>query len=257
MKKPHIHIDPRASLSQRRLLSALADKGVPANAEIIYDGRRNTIYRLVLEDGTVVSVKAFRVPPFPNPYVYGLFRRSKARRSYENAVKLLSLGFGTPSPIGYVETWRGIGFHRSYYVCRHLDGVSTLRELPEGDDADTLLQGVAHQMALLRHKGVAMHDFSPGNILYFPDGRGGYCFSYVDVNRITFEDGGDDATMAMFDRISIDPVVTRRLAGFFADETGSDRGDIIERAAARLERYIRRHTRKRKLQRLIGIKRHS
>ncbi len=255
MKKPHIHIDPRASLSQRRLLASLAERGVPTDAEVIYDGRRNKIYRLILDDGTVVSVKAFRVPPFPNPYIYGIVRRSKARRSFDNAAKLLSLGFGTPSPIGYVETWRGVGFDRSYYVCRHLDGVSTLRELPEGDDADTLLRGVARQMSLLRRKGVAMHDFSPGNILYFPDGRGDYCFSYVDLNRISFDTGGDEATMRMFERISLDPDILQRIARHFADIEGLDRDTIVGNALDRLDRYNRSHARKRKLQRMVGIKR--
>ena len=76
-------------------------------AEHIYCQRRNTVERIVLDDGSRVVVKRFKQPNALNRWVYGIFRKSKARRAYEHALRLTELGVDTPTPIAYILHGRG------------------------------------------------------------------------------------------------------------------------------------------------------
>src|SRR5690554_145431 len=65
-------------------------------------GSRNSIKTITI-DGVVLSVKSFKVPHLVNSIAYRYFRKSKARRSFENALTLLNMGIGTPEPVAYFE----------------------------------------------------------------------------------------------------------------------------------------------------------
>lgn len=247
-----IVVSPDASPARRALLRHLADAGVPDGAEVIYSGRRNTLYRVTADDGTDLCVKAYRIPPFPNMWVYGRLRHSKARRAYDNARRLLSLGLATPAPVGYVETWRHGTFGHSYYVCRYLAEVDTVRDLGNLPDSDNVIRGLARLMTALRRAGINFTDFSPGNILYSPDGYGGYCYSLVDINRMRFDDYSREATLGMFRAITLDDDTLTRLATAYAEASGDDPAVILDAARARLAAYHRRQSRKRILHRLAG-----
>ena len=71
---------------------------------IFGNGKRNTIKLFELE-GKTINVKSFKVPSFYNKVVYKFFRKSKARRSYEYANRLLKYGIGTPQPIAFAENF--------------------------------------------------------------------------------------------------------------------------------------------------------
>jgi hypothetical protein len=68
------------------------------------DGKRNTIKLFELE-GYTINIKSFKVPNLINKIAYKYFRKSKARRSYEYAVRLLENGIGTPKPIAFFENF--------------------------------------------------------------------------------------------------------------------------------------------------------
>ena len=106
----------------RPIFDNIAENGLPDNCEVIYKGPRNLL--ATLNQGTI-NVKQFGTPSFPNNFIYGKLRKSKARRSFEHAHRLLQLGFDTPLPYAYIEIYRrnalGIPMlRRSYYICRHL-----------------------------------------------------------------------------------------------------------------------------------------
>jgi len=245
-------IAPDATPAQRALMDSIVrEGGVPATATVIYGGRRNTIYRYEPGDGSVVSVKAYRVPPFPNPYVYGTLRLSKARRAYENAVRLISLGLATPAPVGYIETRRAGRFDRSYYICRHLDEMSTVRDLARLPDRQGIIDGLARLMHSLRAKGVNFRDFSPGNVLYRPDGYGGYIYSLVDINRMTFDDYSQASTLRMFRAITLDEATLDCIAVSYARCAGVDPAVMRGQARAQLHAYLRGQQRKRAIKHLI------
>ena len=95
--------------------------------EVVQAGRN--VLKMVELEGRQCVVKAFRVPSFPQNYIYGLFAKSKAEKSYNNAQKLLELGFDTPLPMGYFEYSSEGKLKASYYVCEYAEGVRTLFDI--------------------------------------------------------------------------------------------------------------------------------
>ena len=77
------------------LAEYLAADGIPPGSEIIYKGR-NRIYTFVYE-GIETNIKAFRTPGTVKSVIYGAME-SKAKRSYDNSLRLLQMGFNVPEP---------------------------------------------------------------------------------------------------------------------------------------------------------------
>ena len=151
--------------------------------EIIYKGR-NELRRFNIE-GTAVVVKSFRIPNIINRFVYGIFRPSKAKRAYENALKLIDIGIGTPFPIGYLTIRHGLLFTKSYFVslqspCPYVYNDLFYKEFYYADD---VLTAVGETAAKLHEHGYAHKDFGRGNILFMKT-NGGIKIDIVDINRL-------------------------------------------------------------------------
>ena len=95
--------------------------------EVVQAGR-NTLKKVTFE-GTICVVKAFFIPRFPQDYSYGTFSKSKAKKSYENARKLIHLGFSTPEPIGYFEYRSACKLRASYYICKYAANTQTMHQI--------------------------------------------------------------------------------------------------------------------------------
>lgn len=172
-------------------------KMFPNEGALIQAGR-NTIKKLVHNEG-FVSIKSFKKPNLFNSFVYKYIRKSKARRSFENAQKLLALGINTPKPIGYLEHSNIFGIKDSYYACEHLNAI-TLREVLASDDCknqDAILEQYAAFMFELHQKGIEFIDSTPGNILLEEKSDGHYSFYLIDINRMKFH----HAPLSFFDRM--------------------------------------------------------
>lgn len=161
------------------LLERLAADGLPSDAKIIYRGR-NTVAEA---DG--LCVKAFAVPGVIKGLIYGIFRRPKAKRAYENALRLGSMDIYTPEPAGYILNKVGPLLRQSYYVCAMLEGYSELRGIEKRADFDALADALAAFMYSLHRKGVFFKDFTQGNILFKKEDDT-YRFALVDINRMEF-----------------------------------------------------------------------
>jgi len=158
------------------------------SGQLFGDGKRNTIKLFELED-IKVNIKSFKVPHLINSVVYKCFRKSKARRSYEYAVRLLENGIGTPQPIAYFENANWLGLKDSYYVSEHLDADLTYRELihqPDYPDHENILRQFTRFTFNLHEKGIEFLDHSPGNTLIKKEENGQYQFYLVDLNRMNF-----------------------------------------------------------------------
>ena len=83
------------------------------------EGDRNTIKKVAL-DGTVFNIKKFKTPNIFQSLVYQFLRKSKAKRSFEYASKLLEADIHTPFPVAYLERF-SFGLKESFYVSKHLD----------------------------------------------------------------------------------------------------------------------------------------
>jgi hypothetical protein len=159
------------------------------NSGIIFgDGNRNVIKIFDL-NSTKVNVKSFKKPHLLNSMIYRYIRKSKARRSFEYANKLLENQIGTPQPIAYFEKTNLFGLKNSFYVSEHLECDLTFRELvqiPEFPENEIILRQFTRFTYLLHQKGIEFLDHSPGNTLIKKNENGSYDFFLVDLNRMTF-----------------------------------------------------------------------
>lgn len=169
------------------------------------DGKRNKIKLFKLGDKTV-NIKSFKVPNLINQVAYKFFRKSKARRSYEFAIRLLENGIGTPQPIAFSENFSLIGLEKSFYISEHLPTELTFRELveiPDYPDHDNILRQFVQFSFKLHEKGIEFLDHSPGNTLIKNVGNGQYDFFLVDLNRMNFHDSMDfDQRMKNLSRLT-------------------------------------------------------
>ena len=155
---------------------------------IFGDGNRNTI-KLFDLDSTKVNVKSFKKPHLLNAIIYRYFRKSKARRSFEYANRLLENKIGTPQPIAYFECSSIFGLNNSYYISEHLECDFTFRDLlqsPEFPENEIILRQFTRFSYLLHQKGIEFLDHSPGNTLIKKNENRSYDFFLVDLNRMIF-----------------------------------------------------------------------
>jgi len=236
--------------TRSKLIGQICRNGIPEGAERIYAGRNN-LYFVRDADGTEVCIKDFHVPKFPNSIIYTNFRKSKAERSYINALKLKELGFGTPEPYGYAEVKEGIQLTRSYYFCHAERNVDNIRVWDRFPFVEELLEALAAEMVRLHAAGVFMRDFSPGNILFERNAAGKFSFMYVDLNRMEFDVHDPDKQMRNFRAIYIEPHQTARIARKYAEATGQDPKVVEARALKELNNYFAGKNRNKKLKKLL------
>ncbi len=143
--------------------------------KVIYE-ERNQI-RLI--DG--LCVKRYCSPRWWNRLAYAFLRKPKAQRAYENAVKLLKSGIGTPEPVAYILGSNDYlvtvtsSLTRNFYEFR--DGVIAGKE--------DIICAFARFTAQLHDAGIKHLDYSPGNILFDKKGDTWH-FELVDINRMRF-----------------------------------------------------------------------
>lgn len=165
-------------------LPALFDRG---EGRVLHAGR-NTI-RLLVINGELLAAKRFKQPGILQGYLYARFRRSKARRSFEHAARLVGLGIGTPQPVAWSEYRRKGRLTDSFYVSRYSD-LKPLSEIaarfPDAESRPAL-DAFARFVAELHGKGIDHRDFNQGNILCgcSPD-SGQWRFELIDINRMRF-----------------------------------------------------------------------
>lgn len=169
------------------------------------DGKRNIIKLFELED-KIINIKSFKIPHFINKIAYNYFRKSKAKRSFEFANKLLENEIGTPQPIAYFENSSFLGLKDSYYISEHLECDLTFRELvkiPDYPNNATILRQFTQFTFDLHEKGIEFLDHSPGNTLIKKVSENQYQFFLVDLNRMEFHESMDfDLRMKNFRRLT-------------------------------------------------------
>lgn len=229
---------PLRAEAVERLKTDLCAGCEPQGARVIYAGR-NRLYTVALPDGTVACVKDFKRAGLLKGIIYGFFRDSKAHRSFDNARRLLDMGFDTPAPLGWCETHKRLGLlDRAYYICEFRPDVAETRCWEEWPDRDAFVDALGREMARLFRAGVLFEDFSPGNVMYRREADGNYRFCYVDVNRTRFGRHGRRKLMTMFRRINIVEAETGRLARATARAL-DENPDRMERRALRvLRRFL-------------------
>ncbi len=150
---------------------------------------RNELKTIKINDIECV-VKSFKIPHFINKVAYTFFREGKAKKSYNNAIKLQQLNVNTPEPIGIIEFFQTGLLSQSFFIARYEPYDFTIREVfhHKVDDVEEILKQFAKFTYEIHQKGVWHVDYSLGNILISKQDDGKYKFSLVDINRMEFKE---------------------------------------------------------------------
>ena len=251
------NIHPAHVSALSALVGDIASGGVPAQAVEIYQGR-NVVAAFDGPEGCRLNIKAFRRPNAINRFAYGVLRHGKARRAYDNALRLLEAGLSTPQPLAWIEcrTCAGALLSESYFLSEQLDGREDIRRCAGMADFDAIARGIAAVMLRPHRAGIWMKDFTPGNILWqrLPDGT--YDFALVDINRMAFGVRSHRRLMSNFGRLfPDDDAATERVARHYASLAGLDAGHVAEDARRAIADAHRRLQRKNILKKLFKHKR--
>lgn len=193
---------------------------------------RNEI-KIIEYGGVPLCVKSFiKVTAF-NRLMYSWFRATKAKRSFQIAVKLIKKGIPTPFPMGYTEV-RGKGgvVRKSFYVSAFMEHKWRLSDvLPENHpEGQRIISEYARFMAQRVHpEGIWHKDMSNGNVL-INRFRGGYSFALIDLNRIRFKKKiSPKKGVYNLRRHSADTMQTALLAEQYALASREDPGEFVFR----------------------------
>lgn len=182
--------------------------------EVIYQ-KRNTLRRI---DGVIV--KQFATPGLLRGLWYGLFGKSKARRSYEYALRMKGL---TPKAIAFREVRICGVLRESWYACEVSPCKHTFNELigtPDFPHRTEILTAIGRFTALLHQQGILHRDYSGGNILFNEDGSR---VEVIDLNRICFQHHlSREQRLKNFERLNIDRAALTTIASAYAQEMGED-----------------------------------
>lgn len=192
--------------------------------ETILQNYRNDIRVCTVNESKLV-VKSFRGMYFTNQLAYSLFRKSKARRSYENALQLLSRGVNVPAPVAYIDCYRFFFLTESYFISAYQPHTSFNDMLAGGASKQTLLKAFAAFTFNLHRAGVYHSDYSNGNILCNNAG-GQVAFSLVDLNRVRFTKVSYARALESFSKLSLSQedlaVVIKRYAELSGRSPGNE-----------------------------------
>ena len=145
---------------------------------------RNVVKILSLGEIETV-IKSFKTPNFIQGVIYKFFRKSKARRSYENSLHLNKKGIKTPEPIGYIEVFDFFRLKQSYFISRRLDFDFALNFATEkqSEDYKVILKSFINFTYDLHNKNIMHLDYVVGNVCIKKTIKG-YEFYLVDLNRL-------------------------------------------------------------------------
>ena len=221
--------------------------------DVIQDGR-NTIKRVDVA-GIHTVVKSYKIPNRLQGFIYQYLRRSKARRSYEYAEKLLAKGINTPAPLAYIETFNKLQLLKSYFVSESLDYDFEIRDVLNNKTADKkfLLEEFARFTHRLHKNGILHLDYSTGNILIKKISEGDYQFSVVDINRMRFAPVSAQEGINNFNRISAEPENMAIFSNVYAPLVGMTVEVCEQLMQQSVADYQNQRERKRRFKKMLGL----
>jgi len=208
---------------------------------------RNVLKVIPLHDINTV-VKAFRIPNAINQFAYAYIRKSKAYKSYFNAIRLEELDVNTPSPIGFIEFYRNGFFKESYFLSKHHPYDFTMADVRDNNPSDKkeILEAFSKFTYELHQKGVWHVDYSGGNILINKTDNG-YDFSLVDINRMEFKTVTDYEGLENFNKLWLKEEDLILLAQSYAELAKLDTQKAIEEIQLQDKKLKEHVLRRRKL----------
>lgn len=199
--------------------------------ENVTQGERNLIKKVSI-DGIVVNIKKFKEPNILQSFVYQFLRKSKAKRSFEYALKLIDCEINTPFPIAYFENF-SLGLKQSFYVSEHVDYDFDFRKLihkPQFKNRKEILRQFTQFTFKLHENNVNFLDHSPGNTLVIDKGEENYkyVFYLIDLNRMRFGKMNFKKRMKNFRRLWLSKTMLKIMAEEYAELYGKTYSETHE-----------------------------
>ncbi|MEH6764566.1 MAG: lipopolysaccharide kinase InaA family protein [Aequorivita antarctica] len=212
-------VNPKYSHLAEKLEDVLHD--FSQKGEYVTKGERNVI-KMVQIKGTSFNIKKFKTPNVFQSLVYQFLRKSKAKRSFEYASRLIGLGIQTPFPVAYLEVFSG-GLQESFYVSEHIDYDFDFRELihnPSFKKRNDVLKQFTEFTFKLHENGINFLDHSPGNTLINETAKNEFDFYLIDLNRMRFEPMDFEKRMHNFRRLWLSKTMVKIMAQEYAELYG-------------------------------------
>lgn len=200
-----IHVHPKYNYLKEKI-SKIPD----GNYERLHTfcNNRNIVEQTKIDDCLFV-VKKYKVPNFANRIVYTFFRKSKAHRAYDNALKILRFGISTPFPVAYIESKKKGLFHTGYFISEYVDcpTLSSYKNIHLSDEeTDKFKEDFLNFTIELHEKSILPLDFNTGNIFCRKEENSGrYKFALTDINRVVFGDFSRYRPMLSFAQMGLPP----------------------------------------------------
>jgi serine/threonine protein kinase len=172
------------------------------NNQTIHKARNEL--KVITFSGIETVVKAFKVPNIVNQFAYAYLRDSKAKKSFENGMKLVSKNHNTPEPIGYIEFYDKGLLKESYFVSLKQNYDFLIREpLYNSDfkDRKNIIKQFSEFTYSLHKNDIFHKDYSAGNTLVVDNGNSNYEFYIVDINRMQFKNIDLNLAMENFNKL--------------------------------------------------------
>ena len=191
------------------------EKAFSDSRNILRDDR-NVIKRLYIGETETIT-KSFKTPNFIQGIIYKFFRKSKARRSYENSLLLNQRDILTPEPLGYIEVFSRFRLQQSYFISRKLEYDFTLDYATsrESEDYQNILKKFIHFTHEVHNKNIMHLDYCVTNIC-IKKITDGYEFYLVDLNRLREGTVSIKNGIKNLARISKDPKIIEILSNEYA-----------------------------------------
>lgn len=223
------------------------------NSDQMIHNARNQLKIIELE-GKRYVVKSFKRPNLLNKIIYTFFKASKAKKSYDNALKLLKMGVQTPTPVASIENYKLALLDTSFFISKHFDYDFTIREVfhHKVENTDEILKQFTNFTYDLHQKGVWHVDYSLGNILIQKE-KSGYIFSLVDINRMEFKSITPKEGLKNFNKFwAKDQKDLEIIAKEYARLSGFDEKEAIKIVKEEAQKIIDFKTKKKKLKQMVG-----
>ena len=222
---------------------------IKKNKDVIKDARN--LVAIVKIKGKKYVVKSFGSPSFPNNYIYGRLRESKARRSYEYSNILLEKGINVPEPVAHLEFYESFALKESFYISRYYDYDLDAREMFNNFDSDSALWNAFLDFTYnLSKEDVDHRDYTRGNILIKKLKKDRFEFTLIDLNRIKFRNMNLSYCVEFLSKITHDPSQVDLIAKYYSKRSGLYQGQWVQAlrgAVAKHENYKARNRYYRKL----------
>ncbi|GIS22946.1 MAG: hypothetical protein CM15mP123_08480 [Gammaproteobacteria bacterium] len=190
------------------------------NQNILNDDR-NIIKVMKLGEVETV-IKSFKTPNLFQAIIYKFFRKSKAKRSFENSKLLKGRGVNVPEPLGYIEVFDRYRLRQCYFISSKLNFNFTLDAATDKkiDGYKDILSDFIHFTYDLHKKNIMHLDYGVGNIC-IKKTRNGYDFYLIDLNRLKEGIVSPKKGIKNLARISNDPEIVKIFADAYAKKISS------------------------------------